>query len=148
MKNELNARVQQLIDDLVSTGDEVGLQVAAYIDGELIVDAWAGVADEDTGRLVDGDTLFTSWSTTKGFVATCLHILADRGQVDYDAPVATYWPVFGAHGKDAVTVRDALTHRAGVPQMPEGVTPEMMTDWDAMCAAIASHAPLWKPGTT
>jgi CubicO group peptidase (beta-lactamase class C family) len=148
MHATLQGRVQQVIDGLVESGDEIGLQVAAYVNGELVVDTWSGVADEATGQLVDGDTLFTSWSTTKGFVATCLHILADRGHVDYDTPVATYWPEFGVHGKDVVTVREALTHRAGVPQMPEGVTPEMMTDWDAMCAAIASHTPLWKPGTT
>src|SRR5215210_5394774 len=148
MSATLQGRVQQLIDGLVESGDEIGLQVAAYVNGELVVDTWSGVADEATGQPVDGDTLFTSWSTTKGFVATCLHILADRGQVDYDTPVATYWPEFGVHGKDVVTVREALAHRAGVPQMPEGVTSEMMTDWDAMCAAIASLKPLWKPGTT
>jgi CubicO group peptidase (beta-lactamase class C family) len=143
----LQQKVQQLIDGLVASGEETGLQVAAYVDGELAVDAWAGIADPTTGRRVDGDTLFTSWSTTKGFVATCLHILADRGQIDYDAPVALYWPEFGANGKEWATVRHAITHRAGVPYMPEGVTPEMMTDWDAMCAAIAAHAPLWAPGT-
>lgn len=147
MHTTLQERVQQVIDRLVQSGDEIGLQVAAYVNGELVVDTWSGIANQATGQLVDGDTLFTSWSTTKGFVATCLHILADRGRVDYDTPVATYWPEFAAHGKEAVTVRDALTHRAGVPQMPEGVTPEMMTDWDAMCAAIALLTPLWKPGT-
>ncbi len=146
MKQELNDRVQALINILVESGQEVGLQVAAYVDGELVVDAWAGIADETTGRPVDGETLFTSWSTTKGFVATCLHILADRGLMDYDAPVATYWPEFAANGKEAVSVRHALTHMAGIPHMPEGVTPEMMTDWEAMCTAIAGHAPLWEPG--
>lgn len=147
MTNEMNERVQRLLDKQVASGEEIGLQAAVYIDGELVVDAWAGVADEATGRPVDGDTLFTSWSTTKGFVATCIHILADRGQLDYDAPVATYWPEFAANGKAGVTVRHALTHRAGIPQMPAAVTPEMMTDWDAMCAAIAAHEPLWEPGT-
>ena len=148
MNSTLQGRVQQVIDDLVDSGNEIGLQVAAYVNGELAVDAWSGVANQATGQPVDGDTLFTSWSTTKGFVATCLHILADRGRVDYDAPIARYWPEFGAHGKEAATVRDALTHRAGVPQMPDDATPEMMTDWEAMCAAIASLAPLWQPGTT
>ena len=146
MDQRLNAVVQGVIDGLVASGEEVGLQVAAYVDGKLVVDAWAGVADEKTGRPVDGDTLFTSWSTTKGFVATCLHILADRNLVDYDAPIADYWPEFSANGKERVTVRHALTHSAGIPQMPAGVTPEMMTDWDAMCAAIAAHEPLWEPG--
>lgn len=147
MKTELNQDVHTLIHDLTTTGVEVGLQVAAYLDGELIVDTWAGVADEATGRPVTGETLFTSWSTTKGFAATCLHLLAERGQVDYDTPIAAYWPEFAANGKASVTVRHALTHTAGVPQMPKDVTVEMMTDWTAMCAAIASHAPLWSPGT-
>jgi CubicO group peptidase (beta-lactamase class C family) len=147
MQNPLNQRVQQIIDDLVESGEEVGLQVAAYVDGEIVVDVWAGVADEATGRPVAADTLFTSWSTTKGFVATCIHLLADRGQLAYDAPIATYWPAFAANGKERITVRHVLTHTAGIPQMPAGVTPEMMTDWAAMCTAIAAHAPLWPPGT-
>ena len=147
MNQDLQRRVQQLIDGLVESGEEVGLQVAAYVDGAPLVDAWAGVADEATRRPVDGETLFTAWSTTKGFVATCLHLLADRGRVDYDAPVATYWPEFAANGKAAVTVRHALTHTAGIPYLPDDVTPELMTDWEGMCSAIARHAPLWAPGT-
>ena len=66
MNSMLQQRIQLLMDDLVASGDEVGLQVTAYVNGELVVDAWAGVADEATGRMVNGDTLFTSWSTTKG----------------------------------------------------------------------------------
>jgi CubicO group peptidase (beta-lactamase class C family) len=147
MQNELNVLVQDLLNEFVASGEEVGLQVAVYVDGKLVVDTWAGVADEASGKPVDGNTLFTSWSTTKGFVATCVHILADRGVVEYDAPVATYWPEFAANGKESVTVRQLLTHKAGLPQMPEGVTVEMMTDWDAMCSALASHAPIWEPGT-
>jgi CubicO group peptidase (beta-lactamase class C family) len=148
MQSALNARVHQILKDAIAAGEEVGLQAAAYVSGDLIVDTWAGIADEATGRPVDGETLFTSWSTTKGFVATCIHMLADQGRLDYDAPIARYWPEFAANGKAGITVRHSLTHTAGVPQMPADVTPEMMTDWDAMCAAIASHAPLWEPGTT
>jgi CubicO group peptidase (beta-lactamase class C family) len=147
MKRDINERVQRLLDSLIASGEEVGLQAAAYVDGELVVDAWAGVADEATGRKVDGDTLFTSWSTTKGWAATCIHILADRGVIEYDAPIARYWPQFAANGKAAATVRHALTHQAGVPQMPDGVTAEMMCDWEAMASAIAAMAPLWEPGT-
>jgi CubicO group peptidase (beta-lactamase class C family) len=139
--------VQQLLDQVVASGEEVGLQVAVYVGNEQVVDAWAGLADEATGRRVDGDTLFTSWSTTKGFAATCLHILADRGRVEYEMPVARYWPEFAAHGKDAVTVRHVLTHMAGVPQMPDEASPEMICDWDAMCRAIAGQKPLWPAGT-
>jgi CubicO group peptidase (beta-lactamase class C family) len=147
MPTHLQEDVQRIIDRFIAEGDEVGLQVAAYVDGKLAIDAWAGVADEASGRPVDGETLFTSWSTTKGFVATCVHILADRGKLDYDEPISTWWPEFAANGKETATDRHALTHSIGVPQMPEGVTPEMMTNWDAMCAAIATLPPLWKPGT-
>jgi CubicO group peptidase (beta-lactamase class C family) len=123
------------------------LQVAAYVDGEPVLDTWAGTADEATGRPVDGDTLFLMFSATKGVTATAIHILVDRGQLDYEAPVARYWPEFGRHGKGGVTLRHALAHQAGIPQMPEGATPELMADWDAVCAAIADLTPLWEPGS-
>lgn len=147
MITTLNERIHQILTDMTASGEEIGLQVAAYVDGVLVVDTWAGVADPTTGRLVNGETLFTSWSTTKGFVATCVHILADRGLIEYDAAVADYWPEFAANGKAGVTVRHLLTHQAGLPHLPDDVTPEMMTDWDGMCAALAGHAPLWPPGT-
>jgi CubicO group peptidase (beta-lactamase class C family) len=144
---QLNDKIQPLLEELVDTGQEIGLQVAAYVDGELVLDTWAGVADRGTGRLVDGETLFTSWSTTKGFVATGAHILAERGLIDYDTPIAHYWPEFAAHGKGGATVRHALIHAAGVPQLPPQTTPELICDWDGMCPAIADLEPLWAPGT-
>ncbi|MFW9813844.1 MAG: serine hydrolase domain-containing protein [Candidatus Thorarchaeota archaeon] len=147
-RSDLNASVQKVLDALVDSGEEIGLQVAAYVDGELVVDAWAGVTDEISGKPVNGDTLFTSWSTTKGFVSTCIHILGDRGLIDYDTSVDTYWPEFATHGKDKITVRHVLSHSSGIPHMPEDVTPEMITDWDAMCTAIANLKPLWPPGNT
>lgn len=142
-----NQQIQRLLDNLVASGEEVGLQTAAYLNGELVIDAWAGLADEESGRKVDGDTLFTVFSTTKGITATCMHILADRRQIDYDAPIAKYWPEFAANGKAKATVRHALTHKVGLPLMPEGITPERMCDWDWMCRQLAAAAPIWEPGT-
>jgi CubicO group peptidase (beta-lactamase class C family) len=139
--------VQALLDDLVERGPEVGLQVAAYLDGTLVVDAWAGLADEASRRLVDDDTLFNVSSTGKGVAATCLHMLVDRGAVAYTAPVATYWPEFAAHGKSGVTVAHVLSHRSGIPQTPAGYGPEMLIDWDRMCAGIAQLEPMFEPGT-
>ena len=139
--------VQQALDYATREGGEIGVQVAAYLNGKLVIDAWSGVADPATGRPVDGDTLFNVYSVTKAVAATALHILADRGQIDYDAPVARYWPEYGMRGKARTTVRDVLTHRACVPQMPDGVTPEKMCDWDWMTAAIADLEPLAEPGT-
>lgn len=148
MNHEANARVQELLEELVADGEELGLQAVAYLGGQLVIDAAAGVADRESGRPVDGDTLFTVFSVTKGVTATCIHLLAERGQLDYDSPISRYWPDFAQNGKAAVTVRDALTHRAGVPHLPDAIAPEMMCDWDAMCAGIAALAPLWEPGTS
>ncbi len=145
MDQQLNDRVHALLDELTGSGAEVGLQAAAYLNGEQIVDAWSGIADEETGAAVAGDSMFTSWSTTKGFTATCAHILIDRGDLDLDAPMTRYWPEFGAHGKDKVTVRDALTHRAGVPNLPAGTTLANLVNWDHMAAALAAEPPQIKP---
>jgi CubicO group peptidase (beta-lactamase class C family) len=126
---------------------EVGLQVAAYLDGELIIDASAGVADPDTGRSVDPDTLFFPFSVSKSVTATALHIQAERGAVDYDAPIADYWPEFGANGKDKITVRNVLTHQSGIPWMPDGVTPERQADWDWMIRGFEQMTPEYPIGT-
>ena len=141
------AIVQQALDYATREGGEIGVQVAAYLDGKLVVDAWSGVADPATGRRVDGETLFNVFSVTKAVAVTALHILADRGHIEYDAPVARYWPEYGVHGKQRTTVRDVLTHRACVPQMPDGMTPERMCDWQWMTDAIAGLTPLAEPGT-
>lgn len=136
-----NAAVQAAIDAAIANG-EIGVQVAAYLNGELVVDAFGGVADPATGRLVDGDTLFNVFSVTKAVAATAVHVQAERGLVDYDAPIATYWPEFAANGKDGITVRHALTHRTGTPQMPDDTTPQTICDWDTTCVAIANLTPI------
>jgi CubicO group peptidase (beta-lactamase class C family) len=138
--------VRSALEQSVAAG-EIGVQVAAYLDGRLIVDEWIGLADRERGRAVDGDTLFPVFSVTKAVTGTALHVQAERGLVAYDAPVGTYWPAFAAHGKESITVRDVLTHRAGVPQMPAGVTPETMCDWEWMVARIAEEEPVFPPGT-
>lgn len=142
-----NAAVQAAIERSIAQRGEIGVQVAAYLHGELVIDAWGGIADPDTGRMVDGDTLFNVFSVTKGVVATALHVQAERGLVEYDRPVADYWPEYGANGKGHVTVRDALCHRTGTPQMPAGATIESIADWDATAAGCAQLPPLFPPGT-
>jgi CubicO group peptidase (beta-lactamase class C family) len=118
------ARVfQQAIDTTIRKNGEVGMQVAVYHYGQLAVDVWGGIADETTGRTVDGETLFPSFSVIKATTATALHIQAERGLIEYEKPIAEYWPEFAANGKATATIRDALSHRLGIPYMPEGVTP-------------------------
>ena len=139
--------VQEAVDRAINDRGEIGLQVAAYVEGHLVVDVWGGLADEPTGKQVDADTLFPVFSVTKAVTAVALHLQAERGLVDYAMPMASYWPEFGVHGKDKATLYDALTHRLGVPIMPLGVTPELMCDWDWMVQRIADMQPLFEPGT-
>lgn len=143
----LRHRVQQTIDGLVSSGAEAGVQVCAYLHGEVIVDAYAGVADSSTGRPVTPDTPFCGFSTGKGLTATVVHVLAEQGLIDYDLRIAEVWPEFARHGKENITLRHALTHTAGVPALPPDTTPEDFTDWDRMCAIVADSRPEWPAGT-
>ena len=147
MATDPNRFVQEAVDLAISERGEIGVQVAAYLDGVLVVDVWGGLADETTGRKVDADTVFPVFSVIKAVTAVALHIQAERGLVDYYEPVARYWPEFGAHGKDKGTLYDALTHRIGVPLMPVGVRPELMCDWDWMVGRLADMRPLFEPGT-
>lgn len=141
----MHPRLQAAIDRAFALG-EVGLQVAAYRGTELIVDVSAGVADEETGAPVRPDTLFPVFSVTKAVTATAVHLQAERGFLDIDAPIVTYWPEYGAHGKGAITTRHVMTHRAGVPAMPNDVTPQRLLDWDWIIARLADMKPLCPPG--
>src|SRR5688500_14942841 len=105
--NNIQQQVQDAIDRLVGSGAERGLQVAVYRHGEQVVDAVAGVADPATGRPVTSDTPFFSYSIGKGVAATVVHVLAERGAIAYDTPIADLWPEFGVHGKGKATVRHA-----------------------------------------
>jgi CubicO group peptidase (beta-lactamase class C family) len=124
-----------------------GGAVAVMHRGELVVDAWTGPADR-AGRPWTRDTVALSFSTTKGVVATALHRLRDQGRVDYDVPVAQYWPEFAQAGKGQITVRHLLNHSAGMHRMRD-IVPDAygMLDWDATCAALAAAPAAWPPGT-
>jgi len=146
MHDQLQDTIQTLLNTFVAGEKERGAQVAVYVDGKLTVDAWAGVADVRTGMPVDGDTLFPVYSTTKGILATVMHLLAERGQIAYDQPIAHYWSEFAANGKEAITVRHVLAHTAGIPYMPLGVDHEQLCDWTTMCRLIAQLKPAWPAG--
>jgi CubicO group peptidase (beta-lactamase class C family) len=141
------AAVEELVQATVASGRERGLQVAVAIDDEIVFEAWAGVADSRTGAPVTPSTLFPIFSATKGIVATAIHLLAERGRLDYDRPITAYWPEFAAGGKAAATVRHALLHQVGIPQMPPGTSVEQMCDWEHMTQAVAALPVLWEPGT-
>lgn len=141
-----NAKVKAVLDELLKTTPEVGLQVAVYLNNELVIDTWAGLADEEKKTPVNGDTMFMLSSTTKGVTATCMHLLVEKHKLDYDMPIVKVWPEFGAHGKSEATLRHALAHRTGVPQTPVGYTPDWLADWDKMCRGIADLEPMFPVG--
>ncbi|KAH8901729.1 beta-lactamase [Thozetella sp. PMI_491] len=138
--------IKAALNRAISLG-ETGIAVAVYYRGALIIDEVAGVANPTTNEIANPDTLWPVFSVTKGVTALAVHIQAERGFVDYAAPVCKYWPEFGCNGKESITVEDALCHRAGIPQMPEGVTAELMADWDWMVAQVANYTPVFAPGT-
>ncbi|WP_280438299.1 serine hydrolase domain-containing protein [Nocardia carnea] len=140
-----DVRVREALDRALELG-ETAISVAAYHRGELIVDAVGGLADSERGIPADEQTLFPVFSVTKGVTAMALHLQAERGLVDLQAPVAQYWPEFAVNGKDTITVEHALSHRAGIPQMPDGITPALMADWEWMTCGIAGFTPVFPPG--
>jgi len=143
---DIQKQVQEAIDELVESGAERGLQVAVYRHGELVVDAVAGVADPATRRPVTSDTPFFSYSIGKGVASTVVHVLAERGVLEYNTRIVELWPEFGAHGKETATIRHALSQSVGVPGLPPGLTVEDLCDWEKMCEIIADSEPWWKPG--
>ncbi len=126
---------------------ELGAAVAVVADGETVVDLWGGWSDAAGTRPWERDTLVNVWSTTKGPVALCAHILADRGLLDFDAPVALYWPEFAAAGKEKVLVRHLLSHRAGLAGLREPHTLAQLCDWELTVERLAATEPWWEPGT-
>jgi CubicO group peptidase (beta-lactamase class C family) len=140
-------RVQAEMDGMVASGRETGLQVTVIRGGRTVVDAVSGVADPHTGAAVSEGTLFYAASTAKGVASSVAHILAQRGEVDYDMRAVDVWPEFGSHGKDKVTLRHVLLHTAGVPALPPDTTVADLCSWETMCAVLADAEPWWEPGT-
>ncbi|QLE76070.1 beta-lactamase family protein [Streptomyces rectiverticillatus] len=127
---------------------ERGAAVAVYRDGHKVADLWGGVRDADGGEEPwRRGTAQIVRSATKGVAAAVLLLLHQRGQVDLDAPVGTYWPEFKAAGKERVLVRHLLSHRAGLPALDVPLTPAQAVDGVSGPAALAAQAPAWEPGT-
>nr|ALW83626.1 esterase [uncultured organism] len=146
-RTAVHDRVLELVQQQIAAGQQLGVQVCAYQNGEKIVDIVAGVMGPDDPRPVQPDTLFNSFSTTKGVAATALHILAEQGKLEYEQPVARYWPAFAANGKERVTVAQAMSHQAGLHAMPTPSTIETLCDWEGGLNWVASGVPAWEPGT-
>jgi CubicO group peptidase (beta-lactamase class C family) len=132
--------------NFVHHGD-VGAAFALYRHGELVVDLVGGTTAAGGDQPYTHDHLQLVYSTTKGATATCAHLLAQRGELDLDAPVAEYWPEFKAHGKAEVPVSWLLCHKTGLPDVDRPMTYEQALAWDPVVEALADSTPLWEPGT-
>ena len=131
--------VRTAFEKNLAEGLEVGASYAVHHDGRLVVDLWGGTYRPDTLQLV--------FSTTKGWTAILANLLAQRGELDVDAPVASYWPEFAAEGKGDIPVRWLLCHKAGLPYPTEPCTYEEVLAWDPVVEKLAASTPLWEPGT-
>ena len=125
---------------------EIGAATAVYFRGEKVVDLWGGLRDPATGAPWEEDTLVLMFSTTKGVSSMALAVAHARGLFDYDAPMATYWPEFAQGGKSAVTVRQVLSHQAGLSAISAPMDLAVLADPDRVAAAIGPQVPAWPPG--
>lgn len=141
------AAVREVFAQHFADGLEVGAAVAVTVGGVAVVDLWGGVADPETGRAWERDTLVNVFSTTKAMTALCALRLVERGELDLDRPVAFYWPEFAAAGKSELPVRWLLSHRSGLAAVRDPLPGEALFDWKAMTSALAAETPWWPAGT-
>ncbi|WP_280193956.1 serine hydrolase domain-containing protein [Nocardia farcinica] len=137
-----------LLAENLASGAELGASLAVTVGGAPVVDVWGGWADVDRTRPWRGDTITNLWSCTKTVTALAVLILVDRGQIDLDATVATYWPEFGVAGKEAILVRNLLSHTSGVSGWEQPIAIGDLYEAPAAAAKLAAQTPWWEPGTS
>ncbi len=131
----------------LESGADLGASVAVTVDGEMVVDIWGGYLDEDKQQPWQENTIVNVYSTTKTMSFLCALILADRGLLDFDAPVARYWPEFSRNGKENVLVWHLMDHAAGLSGLDVPATGSDLYDWDKITGLLAAQKPWWEPGT-
>jgi CubicO group peptidase (beta-lactamase class C family) len=141
------AAVAMAFRDNFAAGGDLGAACSVYWRGEPVVDLWGGLTDSESRRVWQEDTLVPVFSTSKGAVAICVNLLAERGALDLGAPVARYWPEFAEAGKGDIAVSTVLAHRAGLPVVDADLTREEVFAWRPVIASIEKQRPLWEPGT-
>jgi CubicO group peptidase (beta-lactamase class C family) len=141
------APVREVFAANLASGADLGACFAATLEGETVVDLWGGFADEAKTRPWEKDTLVNVYSTTKTMTALTALMLADRGELDFAAPVARYWPEFAANGKASVKVSHLMSHSAGLSGWKEPIGKRDLYDWEKLTGLLAAQAPYWEPGT-
>ncbi|QJU55891.1 beta-lactamase family protein [Herbiconiux sp. SALV-R1] len=140
-------KVRALLEENIRSGAEVGASLAVDFGGEMIVDLWGGYADAARTKPWTRDTIVNVWSSTKTVTALAALILVDRGLLDVNEPVATYWPEFAQNGKEAIEVRHILSHTSGVSGWDTPFVIADMYDWEKSTTQLAAQEPWWEPGT-
>jgi CubicO group peptidase (beta-lactamase class C family) len=131
----------------LDSGEELGASIVLDLDGDILIDMWGGFRDQDRTVPWTEDTITNVWSTTKTVTSLAALMLADRGELDVDAPVARYWPEFGANGKQGVLVRHVMSYASGVSGLDQPAVVEDLYDWEGSTSRFAAQAPWWEPGT-
>ncbi|MFG1627048.1 serine hydrolase domain-containing protein [Kribbella sp. NPDC049227] len=138
--------VADVFADNFTAFPELGAAVTVYVGGQTVVELWDGEAAP--GRQWDRDTVVPVFSCAKGIVSLCVHLLAQDGRLDLDAPIGQYWPEFVAEGKEKITSRMVLGHRAGIPVLDKTLSFDEIAAWTPVIEAIQEQKPLWEPGTS
>lgn len=141
------AAVRDVLAHNLGSGADIGASFCATRDGETVVDIWGGFADEGRTRPWEQNTIVNVYSTTKTMTALTALLIADRGELDFDAPVARYWPEFAANGKERIKVSQLMSHSAGLSGWKEPISGEDLYDWEKATSLLAAQAPYWEPGT-
>jgi CubicO group peptidase (beta-lactamase class C family) len=139
--------VRAALEHLIASGQDYGASVAVTVQGEMVVDLWGGHLDTGRSAPWQRDTIVNVFSTSKTMTNLCALILADRGELDVDAPVGRYWPEFRANGKEGVLVRHVLGHTSGLSGWDEPTGLADVCDWERCTTRLAAQAPWWAPGT-
>jgi CubicO group peptidase (beta-lactamase class C family) len=139
--------VRSALEKNLESGEELGASLVVDIDGDLVVDLWGGYRDQDRTVPWTEDTITNVWSSTKTVTSLAALMLADRGELDVDAPVAKYWPEFAVNGKKDVLVRHLMSHSSGVSGLGQPAPVEVLYDWEQATSRMAAQAPWWEPGT-
>jgi CubicO group peptidase (beta-lactamase class C family) len=141
------AGVAETLERQLDQGLDIGASVTVMRDGETVVDIWGGYQDRERTVAWESDTIVNVFSTTKTMTALCALILADRGELDFHAPVARYWPEFAQAGKERIEVRELMGHTSGLAGWEQPLALEELADWERCTALLAAQAPWWEHGT-
>ena len=142
-----NAGIPFYVAAPISTFDPETSNGKEYVKGENVVDVWGGVADANSGKFWERDTLQLHFSTTKGLAAICAAMLYERGELDYETPVSHYWPEFAQGGKEKITVAQCMNHQAGLASVDAELTLDEICEKEPVLRALEKQIPLWEPGS-